>query len=118
MKQGLVKAGLKLVRADKDFIFFPLKNPGQFFFAKAGQLWFGDTAREVIINDLAGKGDQDLDVQEGGHDGQPHPRLIGPAVAAFLVLLTLIPALFLPRKEEESHLLDDEDATAAPVFVH
>ena len=39
-------------------------------------------------------------------------------VAAFLVLLTLIPALFLPRKEEESHLLDDEDATAAPVFVH
>jgi EmrB/QacA subfamily drug resistance transporter len=39
-------------------------------------------------------------------------------VAAFLVLLTLIPALFLPRKHEESHLLDDEDEPAAPVLMH
>jgi len=40
-------------------------------------------------------------------------------VAAFLVLLTLIPAFFLPRDHEESHLTDDEDdAPAAPVFVH
>lgn len=39
-------------------------------------------------------------------------------VAAFLVLLTLIPAYFLPRKHEESHLLDDEDTPSAPVFVH
>ncbi len=38
-------------------------------------------------------------------------------VAALLVLLTLIPAFFLPRDHEEAHLLDDEDA-AAPVFVH
>ena len=27
-----------------------------------------------------------------------------------LVLLTVVPALFLPRKHEESHLLDDEGA--------
>ncbi|CCH73018.1 DHA2 family efflux MFS transporter permease subunit [Nostocoides australiense] len=40
-------------------------------------------------------------------------------VAAFLVLLTLVPAFFLPRDHEESHLTDDEDdAPAAPVFVH
>ena len=39
-------------------------------------------------------------------------------VAAFLVLLTLIPAFFLPREHEESHLLDDEDTPKAPVFVH
>jgi len=39
-------------------------------------------------------------------------------VAAFLVTLTLIPALFLPRKHEESHLLDDAEPGAAPVIVH
>jgi EmrB/QacA subfamily drug resistance transporter len=40
-------------------------------------------------------------------------------VAAFLVTLTLVPALFLPRKHEESHLLDDVDPDAAPpVIVH
>ena len=37
-------------------------------------------------------------------------------VALALVALTLIPAFFLPRKHEESHLLDDEDK--APVVVH
>ena len=37
-------------------------------------------------------------------------------VAASLVLLTLVPALFLPRRREVSHLLDDEQA--APVVVH
>ena len=31
---------------------------------------------------------------------------------------TLIPAFFLPREHEESHLLDDEDTPKAPVFVH
>ncbi|MGN6300793.1 MAG: DHA2 family efflux MFS transporter permease subunit [Angustibacter sp.] len=38
-------------------------------------------------------------------------------VAAFLVTLTLIPAFFLPRKREVSHLLDDE-TDAPPVVVH
>ncbi|HQK31585.1 MAG TPA: MFS transporter, partial [Phycicoccus sp.] len=42
-------------------------------------------------------------------------------VAAFLVLLTLIPAAFLPRKTEESHFLDDgvdEDEMQVPVMMH
>ncbi|HEX2808925.1 MAG TPA: DHA2 family efflux MFS transporter permease subunit [Kineosporiaceae bacterium] len=39
-------------------------------------------------------------------------------VAAFMVTLTLVPALFLPRKHEESHLLDDVDPDAPPVVVH
>ena len=40
-------------------------------------------------------------------------------VAAFLVTLTLVPAAFLPRKQEVSHLLDDEGAEGAPpVMVH
>jgi len=38
-------------------------------------------------------------------------------VAAILVATTLIPAWFLPRKHEESHLLDD-DTEAAPVVLH
>ncbi len=38
-------------------------------------------------------------------------------VAAILVACTLIPALFLPRKHEESHLLDEE-ATAAQPMLH
>ncbi|MDX6277646.1 MAG: hypothetical protein QOJ72_1774 [Nocardioidaceae bacterium] len=37
-------------------------------------------------------------------------------VALTLVALTLIPIFFLPRKREESHLLDDEGAP--PVMVH
>jgi hypothetical protein len=37
-------------------------------------------------------------------------------VAWVLVLLTVIPAMFLPRKQEVTHLLDDEDAP--PVVVH
>jgi len=37
-------------------------------------------------------------------------------VAWVLVLLTLIPAFFLPRKHEETHLLDDEGLP--PVVVH
>ncbi len=44
-------------------------------------------------------------------------------VAAFLVLLTLVPAYFLPRKHEESHLLDDQgegtgEPEVAPVVLH
>ncbi len=41
-------------------------------------------------------------------------------VAAVLLSLTLIPAYFLPRKREVSHLLDDEDAAhvAPPVVLH
>jgi EmrB/QacA subfamily drug resistance transporter len=39
--------------------------------------------------------------------------------AAILVTLTLIPAFFLPRKREVSHLLDDEGSEAAPAaFIH
>jgi EmrB/QacA subfamily drug resistance transporter len=38
-------------------------------------------------------------------------------VAWVLVVLTLIPAFFLPRKREESHLLDDE-GTAAAAMMH
>lgn len=41
------------------------------------------------------------------------------AVAFVLVLLALIPVAFLPRKKEESHLLDDGDgAVPAPVLMH
>lgn len=44
-------------------------------------------------------------------------------VAAVLVTLTLIPALFLPRRREVSHLLDDvegdgPDQSVAPVVLH
>lgn len=40
-------------------------------------------------------------------------------VAFVLILLALIPVAFLPRKKEESHLLDDEDgAVPAPVLMH
>jgi EmrB/QacA subfamily drug resistance transporter len=39
-------------------------------------------------------------------------------VAAFLVTLTLVPALFLPRKHEQSHLLDDVDPGAPRAVVH
>ena len=41
-------------------------------------------------------------------------------VAAILTALTLIPAYFLPRKQEKSHLLDDAegDEVTAPVLMH
>jgi hypothetical protein len=39
-------------------------------------------------------------------------------VAFALVGVTVVAALFLPRKSEESHLLDDEQSEAAPVIVH
>ncbi|HNV42874.1 MAG TPA: DHA2 family efflux MFS transporter permease subunit [Ornithinibacter sp.] len=41
-------------------------------------------------------------------------------VAAILLSLTLIPAWFLPRKREVSHLLDDADAeqVAPPIVLH
>ena len=41
-------------------------------------------------------------------------------VAAVLLSLTLVPAYFLPRKHEESHLLDDADAedVAPPIVLH
>ena len=40
-------------------------------------------------------------------------------VAFVLILLALIPVAFLPRKKEESHLLDDEDgAVPAPALMH
>jgi EmrB/QacA subfamily drug resistance transporter len=39
-------------------------------------------------------------------------------VACALVLVTIVSALFLPRKHEESHLLDSDQADAVPVIVH
>jgi EmrB/QacA subfamily drug resistance transporter len=39
-------------------------------------------------------------------------------VAAFMVTLTLVPALFLPRRHEESRLLDDAEAGTPPIIVH
>jgi MFS family permease len=39
-------------------------------------------------------------------------------VAAFLVALTLVPTLFLPRRHEESHLLDDVDPGAPSIIAH
>jgi hypothetical protein len=38
-------------------------------------------------------------------------------VAAILVALTLIPAFFLPRKREVSHLLEDQPG-GVPVTIH
>ena len=37
-------------------------------------------------------------------------------VAWVMVLLTLIPAMFLPRRREETHLLDEDGIP--PVVVH
>ena len=39
-------------------------------------------------------------------------------VAFALVGVTVVAALFLPRKHEEPHLLDDEESEAAPAVVH
>jgi EmrB/QacA subfamily drug resistance transporter len=39
-------------------------------------------------------------------------------VAFALVLVTVAAALFLPRKQEESRLLDDDQAEAVPVVMH
>ncbi|MHA7127642.1 DHA2 family efflux MFS transporter permease subunit [Janibacter indicus] len=39
-------------------------------------------------------------------------------VSAFMCLATLVVAAFLPRKREESHLLDEEPGESAPVLVH
>jgi MFS family permease len=39
-------------------------------------------------------------------------------VAFALVGVTVVAALFLPRKRDESHLLDDEKSEAVPVSVH
>ena len=39
-------------------------------------------------------------------------------VSAFMCLATLVVAAFLPRKHEESHMLDEEPGEAAPVLMH
>ena len=39
-------------------------------------------------------------------------------VSAFLCLATLVVAAFLPRKHEESHLLDEEPADSTPIVMH
>jgi hypothetical protein len=39
-------------------------------------------------------------------------------VAFALVGVTVAAALFLPRKHEEPHLLDDEESAATPLIVH
>ncbi|CAN5116638.1 hypothetical protein BH09ACT10_BH09ACT10_21870 [soil metagenome] len=39
-------------------------------------------------------------------------------VALVLILLTFVPVYFLPRKHEESRLLDDDTGVAPPVMMH
>ncbi|WP_141005666.1 DHA2 family efflux MFS transporter permease subunit [Nocardioides humi] len=39
-------------------------------------------------------------------------------LAAIALVLTLIPVAFLPRRREESHLLDDEESGGTPVVLH
>jgi hypothetical protein len=39
-------------------------------------------------------------------------------VAALLLVLTLIPALFMPRRHEVSHLAEGEQDSPAPVILH
>ncbi len=39
-------------------------------------------------------------------------------VAALLLVLTLIPALFMPRRREVSHLAEGEQDSPAPVILH
>ncbi|GAA8853322.1 MFS transporter [Helicobacter pylori] len=39
-------------------------------------------------------------------------------VSAFMCLATLVVAAFLPRKHEESHMLDEEPGESAPVLMH
>jgi hypothetical protein len=39
-------------------------------------------------------------------------------VAFALVLVTVVAAVFLPRKREVAHLTDDQPADAVPVIVH
>ena len=51
-----------------------------------------------------------------GSGGRSHAFAQTYWVAWVMVLLTVIPALFLPRKREETHLLDDEGIP--PVVVH
>jgi len=56
-------------------------------------------------------------VAKGLHDaGQAFAQTYW--VAAILVALTFVPAFFLPRKREESHLLDNADVEAPPVVMH
>ncbi|RYJ05954.1 MAG: DHA2 family efflux MFS transporter permease subunit, partial [Actinomycetales bacterium] len=39
-------------------------------------------------------------------------------VALAMLVVALVPVYFLPRKREESHLLDDQDGNAAPIIMH
>ncbi|AWB91228.1 DHA2 family efflux MFS transporter permease subunit [Aeromicrobium chenweiae] len=39
-------------------------------------------------------------------------------VAFAVLLVTLVPVAFLPRKRQESHLLDDEDGATPPIMMH
>jgi EmrB/QacA subfamily drug resistance transporter len=39
-------------------------------------------------------------------------------VAFFVLVVTLVPVALLPRKREESHLLDDEDGATPPIMMH
>ncbi|MDQ6526344.1 DHA2 family efflux MFS transporter permease subunit [Nocardioides sp. LHD-245] len=65
----------------------------------------GDAAQGLALNDLA-------DSFSSAY-----------GVATVALVLTLIPVAFLPRRREESHLLDDQDGagpgtTGAPVIIH
>jgi EmrB/QacA subfamily drug resistance transporter len=39
-------------------------------------------------------------------------------VAFFVLVVTLVPVAFLPRKREKSHLLDDQDGATPPIMMH
>jgi EmrB/QacA subfamily drug resistance transporter len=39
-------------------------------------------------------------------------------VAFFVLVATLVPVAFLPRKREKSHLLDDQDGATPPIMMH
>jgi hypothetical protein len=39
-------------------------------------------------------------------------------VAFFVLVVTLVPVAFLPRKREKSHLLDSEDGAPPPIMMH
>lgn len=80
---------------------------------------------ELALPAIASWDDPEIAAQIGGPDGvatglaQAAEAFANTYwVAAFLVLLTLVPASFLPRRREVSHLLDDGGPDSPPVVTH
>ncbi len=80
---------------------------------------------ELALPAIASWRDPEIAAQIGGPDGVA--RGLAQAaeafastywVAALLVSLTLVPAFFLPRRHEESRLLDDGGPDSPPVVMH